>query len=149
GLSKEQIGNTAALAIAPYLPLYVTRRGNLSMWKAGAAPNAARNGVFAAVISGEGFTGPESAIEGVQGLRDLFGRFKLHPFGGGGRPFYLSESNLKFHAAEYHAQTPITAALQLPAKVKIEDIDTVDVYTYIHSLNEIGAEAERWHPQTR
>ena len=149
GLGRAQIANALSLAIAPYLPLYVTRRGNLSMWKGCAAANAARNGVFAAVLSAEGINGPESPIEGVQGLRDLFGRFNLGPFGGGERPFRISDSGLKFHPAEYHAQSPITAALQLPSRVAVKDIDTVTVYSYLHAVNEIGAEAERWHPSTR
>ena len=149
GLTRDQIANALSLAVTPYLPLYVTRRGNLSMWKGGAAANAARNGVFAAVLGAEGMTGPESAIEGAQGLRDLFGRFKLQPFGGNGRPFGVSASSLKFYPAEYHAQSPITAALQLPSQVAVKDIESVTVYTYLHALNEIGAEAERWHPATR
>ncbi len=114
GLERGPIANALSLAIAPYLPLYVTRRGNLSMWKGCAAGNGARNGVFAAVLSAEGISGPENPIEAVQGLRDLMGRFNLGPFGGGGLPFRISQSGLKFHQGRPGPDSQVSTGLPMP-----------------------------------
>ena len=51
GLSKEQMAQALALAIAPNISLGQTRTGELSMWKGCAGPNAARNGVFVALLA--------------------------------------------------------------------------------------------------
>ncbi|WP_423787492.1 MmgE/PrpD family protein, partial [Klebsiella pneumoniae] len=45
-----------------------TRAGEMSMWKGCAFANAARNGVFAALLAGEGLTGPAPIFEGEPGL---------------------------------------------------------------------------------
>ena len=49
GLSEEQLRHALTLAIVPNMALRATRFEELSMWKACAAANASRNGVFAAV----------------------------------------------------------------------------------------------------
>ena len=149
GLNREQIANAVSLAVTPNLALQATRRGNLSMWKGCAAGNAARNGVFAALLAAEGMTGPEQAIEGSHGLRELVGKFELTPFGGNGRPFRIAEANLKYFLSEYHSQSPITAALQLHSQVAVEDIEAVTIHTYWFTWSEIGSGPEKWHPTTR
>src|SRR5262249_24088611 len=68
GLPKEQIANAIAIAVTSSVATHQTRRGELSMWKGCAAPNAARNGVFAALLAKRGLTGPEEAFEGVAGF---------------------------------------------------------------------------------
>ena len=149
GLNREQIANAVSLAIAPNLALHATRCGNLSMWKGCAAGNAARNGVFAALLAAEGMTGPDQIVEGVDGLRELVGAFELTPFAGDGRPFRITEANMKYFLSEYHAQSPITAALQLHSQIAAEDIETVAIYTYWFTWSEIGSDPEKWHPTTR
>src|SRR5207247_2291071 len=65
-----------------------TRAGELSMWKGCAFANAARNGVFAAILASEGLTGPAPIFEGDLGIMKLLtGSFTLSPLGGSGRPF--------------------------------------------------------------
>src|SRR3954470_23491580 len=51
GLDASRLGQAVALAITPNIALHATRRGDLSMWKGVAAGNAARNGVFAALLA--------------------------------------------------------------------------------------------------
>ena len=148
-LDHGQMANAVALAITPNLPLHVTRRGNLSMWKGCAGANAARNGLFAALLAAEGMTGPDQAIEGSHGLRELLGKFELGPFAGDRRPFRVTESHLKFFLSEYHSQAPIMAALELHRQVRADDIETVTIYTYWFTWSEIGSEPEKWHPTTR
>ena len=149
GLDRTRIAQAVALAVTPNIALHATRRGQLSMWKGAAAGNAARNGMFAALLAAEGLTGPEEAIDGSHGVRDLLGNFELGAFGGNGRPFQLQRSDLRYFLAEFHSQAPITAAIDLRRRIAFEDIDTVTVHTYWFAWSEIGSEPAKRHPTTR
>lgn len=151
GLGREAMANALVLAITPNIPLEVTRRGHLSMWKGCAAPNAGRNGVFAALLAREGMTGPELAISGAHGLADLAGRFDRVPFSltDAKQPLRITQASLKCYVAEYHSQAAITTALALSRKVDIARIRSVVVHTYWFAYSEIGSEKEKWHPTTR
>src|SRR5207249_4327752 len=60
-----------------------TRTGELSMWKGCAFANAARNGVFAALLAAEGMTGPAPIFEGKVGIMKLLtGPFDFPPLAG-------------------------------------------------------------------
>src|SRR6266436_5940070 len=113
------------------------------------AGNAARNGMFAALLAARGMTGPDQAIDGSHGLRELLGNFELGEFGGNGRPYQLPRSDLKYFLTEFHSQSPITAAIELRRQVAVEDIEAVTVHTYWFAWSEIGGEPEKWHPTTR
>jgi 2-methylcitrate dehydratase len=149
GLDHGRIAQAVALAVTPNIALHATRRGELSMWKGVAAGNAARNGVFAALLAAEGMTGPDKALDGSHGVRELLGKFELGAFGGNGRPFQLPRADLKYFLTEFHSQSPITAAIELRRQVAVEDIETVTVHTYWFAWSEIGSEPEKWHPTTR
>jgi 2-methylcitrate dehydratase len=149
GLSREQLANTISLAITPNIALHATRRGHLSMWKGCAAGNAARNGMFAAVLAAQGMTGPDHVIEGSHGLRELVGNFEYPPLPGPGRPFKLPEAQMKYFLSESHSHAPITAALELHRKVAAADIKNITIYTYWFAWSEIGSEREKWRPTTR
>lgn len=149
GLDANRMAQAVALAVTPNLALHATRRGELSMWKGCAAGNGARNGVFAALLAAEGMTGPENAIEGSDGLRQLVGAFELGALSGPGGPYKLTQSNIKYFLSEYHSQTPIAAAIDLSREVWPEEIDAVTVHTYWFTWSEIGSEPEKWHPTTR
>jgi 2-methylcitrate dehydratase len=118
GFDVRKLAQAVSLAITPNIALHSTRRGDLSMWKGVAAANAARNGVFAALLAAEGMTGPDNAIEGSHGLRELVGNFELGALAAPNGEFKVTQSNLKFFLSEYHSQSPITAALQLSREVK-------------------------------
>ena len=148
-LSPQRMAQAVSLAITPNIALHCTRRGNLSMWKGVAAGNGARNGVFAALLAAEGMTGPEGAIEGSHGLRELVGTFELGELAGPQGTFMLTQSNIKFFLSEYHSQAPITAALQLAKEVCVDEIELVTVHTYWFCWSEIGSGPEKWHPTTR
>ena len=107
GLGRDQIAHAIALAITPNLALEVTRRGELSMWKGCAAGNAARNGVFAALLAAEGMTGPLSAVEGDHGLWNAIGKFEIGAFAGKSQPFRITQAHFKAFLSEYHSQAPI------------------------------------------
>lgn len=149
GLERAQIAEAVSLAIVPNISLDATRYGHLSMWKGCAAGNAARNGVFAALLAAEGITGPDKAIEGDHGLEKLSGKLTLAPFAGDGRPYRIRESTLKCFLSEGHSLSPITAAIELSRQVAVDDIEKVTVYTYWFAWDVIGREPEKWRPTTR
>jgi 2-methylcitrate dehydratase len=136
------VGNTA---------LRQTRAGELSMWKGCAFANAARNGVFAALLAAEGMTGPAPVFEGELGFMNLLtGPFELAPLGGDGRNYMITETHLKFWPAAYHAQTAIDAALHL--RQEIGDLDqatSIDIHTCDAAVDIIGKDPQKWRPQTR
>lgn len=80
-LSNEQTVQAINLAGISNMALRQTRVGDLSMWKACAFSNAARNGVFAAMLAQLGMTGPSPIFEGEKGFMKLVsGPLELAPF---------------------------------------------------------------------
>ena len=73
GLDQKRMGHAISLALAPNLPLGVTRTGELSMWKGCATAAATRAGVFAAQLAAQGMTGPGEPFEGRRGLWEQCG----------------------------------------------------------------------------
>jgi 2-methylcitrate dehydratase len=122
------------------------------MWKGCAFANAARNGVFAAVLAGDGLTGPAPIFEGELGLEKLILHepIKLAPLGGNGRPFMINQTYIKFWPAEYHSQSAIDAALQLRSEIgDPSKIASIDIHTFNAAVDIIGKDPEKWRPQTR
>lgn len=153
-MNMDQKGMTHAIALslAPNIPLRQTRVGILSMWKGCAAANAARNGVFAAILAKNGMTGPAEIFEGEKGLFNLVsGPFELDIEGFGGRDgdFKILDTYIKYFPSEYHSQTGIEACLELREKVRIEDIEEINIETYDACVDIIAGEEEKWRPKTR
>jgi len=149
GLDRKRLLEAISLAAVPNVPLDATRYGDLSMWKGCAGGNAARNGVFAALLAAAGMTGPATPFAGEHGLEALAGRFELTGLSGRSGPFRIMESTLKCFASEGHSLSPITAALSLSRQVRVEDIQQVTVHTYRFAWDVIGRGAEKWRPTTR
>ena len=149
-LSEPQMGDALAIAVSANVATRQTRAGELSMWKGCATAASARAGLFAALLALEGMTGPTAAFEGRHGVwEQVTGPFRLAPLGGGGRPFAIERSNLKFFPAEYHSQAPIWLALELRHKLAGAKIAAIDVQTYHTAWSEIGSEPDKWQPKTR
>jgi 2-methylcitrate dehydratase len=149
-LTGEQTANALAIAITANIPTRQTRAGELSMWKGCATAAATRDGVFAALLAARGMTGPAEAFEGRHGLwEQVTGPFEIGALGGRGTPFGIERTNLKFFPSEYHSQAPLWIALELRKKVRVPDIEAIDVQTYYTAYSEIGSEPEKWNPQTR
>jgi 2-methylcitrate dehydratase len=133
-----------------------TRVGELSMWKGAAFANAARNGVFSALLVKHGMTGPAPIFEGEKGfLKIVSGPIGLTPssFGGKEKPFRIMDSYIKYYPAEYHSQSAIQAALDLRPKVVhdggVDAIVSVLIKTPQASFEIIGSEKEKWTPVSR
>jgi 2-methylcitrate dehydratase len=150
GLSAEQMADALAIAVTANVATRQTRAGELSMWKGCATAAATKAGLFAAQLAQAGLTGPTEAFEGRHGIwEQATGPFEIGALGGRGRPFAIERTNFKFFATEYHAQAPLALALGLRAKVKVEDIESIDVQIYAMAHSEIGSEPAKWDPRTR
>jgi 2-methylcitrate dehydratase len=151
GLDKVKTTHALGIAGVCNTALRQTRAGELSMWKGCAFANAARNGVFAGLLAGEGLTGPAPIFEGELGFMKLLtGPFELAALGGGGRPFMMTQTYIKFWPAEYHSQSAIDAALQLRKEVgDVRKVQRIDIHTFDAAVDIIGKDPEKWRPKTR
>ena len=150
GLTRDQTADALAIAVTASVPTRQTRSGELAMWKGCATAAAARAGVFSALLAADGMSGPTAAFEGRHGVWDqVTGPFELKRLGGDGVGFGVERSNLKFFPSEYHSQAPLAMAIGLRAKVRVADIEAINVETYHTAYSEIGSEPEKWNPQTR
>jgi 2-methylcitrate dehydratase len=149
GLSKEQIYQTLSLAITPNIALRQSRVGELSMWKACAGPNAARNGLFAALLASEGMEGPDQVIEGPSGLwKQVTGQFGFGDFGGDGRPFKIESTYFKPRPIMYTVLLPVETALKLRDNVDIKNISSIKIALDKFCITSSNFQ-ERWTPHTR
>src|SRR5436853_1459839 len=136
------------------------RVGELSHWKGVAFANAARHGVYAALLARAGMTGPAPIFEGQMGFEkelgvslgdvgEVFDK-KKEAMSGGGPASIILKTSIKYWPAEYHSQSAIEAALFLrkeigdPAKIQSVRIESHDA-----SVDIIGSEPEKWKPETR
>jgi 2-methylcitrate dehydratase len=155
GLDAKKITHALGMAGVANVALRQTRSGELSEWKGCAFANAARNGVFAALLAAEGLSGPAPIFEGDLGLMKLVTRqtFTVAAMGaeaGNNDGFMLTKTYIKFWPAEYHSQSAIDAALQLRREIgDVAKVKAIDIHTFEASYNIIGKYAEAWTPKTR
>jgi 2-methylcitrate dehydratase len=147
GLSPAQTAHAISLAAVPNLGTDISRRGHLTMWKGCAAANAARNGVFAAIMAKEGMAGPPTPFE--DGLTKVIGAEQICPFPVDPTTFSLLRADYKFFLSEFHAQGPAFLALELRPQIRLDDIERIEVFTYHFAWFEIGSGTEKWQPTTR
>src|SRR5262249_28927798 len=135
-----------------------TRSGELSMWKGAAFANAARNGVFAALLAAEGFTGPAPIFEGDLGFMRLLTReeFTVAPMGAeDGKKaepddFMLSHTYINYWPVEYHAQSAVDAVVQVRTEIgEWKNVEKIDVHTVDAAVDIIGKDPEKYRPKTR
>jgi 2-methylcitrate dehydratase len=127
------------------------RVGELSHWKGVAFANAARHGVYSALLARAGMTGPAPIFEGQMGFEKQLGvslgnvgeKFK-------GAPAMILNTSIKYWPAEYHSQSAIEAALFLRKEMgDPAQIQSVRIESHDASVDIIGSEPEKWKPETR
>ena len=145
GLSGEQMANAVALALVPNMAMTQTRRGPLSSWKGCAGANGARNGVFAALLARDGFTGPAAIFEGEGGVFDVVGRFDwpLPP-----RTHMVGRTHIKSLPVCYHGQSAVLLALELRKQLEVGSIAGIRVDAYRTAVDMMGNDPSRWAPRT-
>ena len=151
GLGVPELAQAASLAATCNVALRQTRVGEVSMWKACAPANAARNGLMAALLAARGMTGPAQAFTGEKGfLNQVTGPLELPEFGGGGRPFMIGSTHVKLWPVQYNTQAGIQAALQIRDEMK----DGAAFRSMTIDISDVGADLsadtpDKWDPKTR
>jgi 2-methylcitrate dehydratase len=154
-LDATKTAHAIGLAGVCNVALRQTRAGEMSMWKGCAFANAARNGVFAALLAADGLTGPAPIFEGELGLEKLITREKVNvaPMGGeagNADGFMMSKTYIKFWPVEYHAQSAVDAILQLRPQIgDWRNVDRIDIHTFDAAVDIIGKDPEKYRPKTR
>ncbi len=148
GLDREQLGHAVALAAVPNMATIQTRKGELSAWKGCAGANAARNGLFAALLAQEGITGPTMPFDGKFGLAEIVGPIDW-PLTPGEPPHRIATTNLKSFPICYHGQAATWAAVELHDGLDIGEIESVDIQTYNRSFEMMASSPANWSPKTR
>jgi 2-methylcitrate dehydratase len=154
GLEVTKTTHAVGLAGVCNVALRQTRAGDMSMWKGCAFANAARNGVFAALLAAEGMTGPAPIFEGELGLMKLVLRtdFTVAPMGGesSGADFMLPKTYIKFWPVEYHAQSAVEAIMNLRPQIgDWRNVRSIDIHTFDAAVDIIGKDPEKYRPKTR
>ncbi len=151
GLDREKMGHAISLAVAPNLPLGVTRTGEISMWKGCATAGSVRAGVFAAQLAQEGMTGPFEPFEGRRGLwAQAVGRPVDPPcLSESGREFRICRTTFKSFPSQIHTQGPIGLALDLRPQIDVDRIESVRLESYRQACSDPSTEPEKWDPKTR
>src|SRR3989442_7247281 len=153
-LDVERTRHAVGIAGVASAALRQSRVGELSHWKGCAFANAARHGVFAAVLAREGMTGPAPIFEGEKGFQALVSGPLDARVGDWGKDrdgkFMIVNTSIKFWPAEYHSQSAIEAALKLRPQVgDIAQIESVLVESHDAAVDIIGSESEKWRPTSR
>jgi 2-methylcitrate dehydratase len=137
------------------------RVGELSHWKGVAFANAARHGVYSALLARAGMTGPAPIFEGQMGfekqlgvsLGDVGSVFVKRPRTNApheGTASMILNTSIKYWPAEYHSQSAIEAALFLRKQIDdLSQIQSVVIESHDASVDIIGSEPEKWKPETR
>ena len=150
-LDKEQLENALNIAGVCNIATRQTRVGEMSMWKACAFANAARQGLFAARLAAQGMTGPSPIFEGTKGFETLVsGPIHLKLPSRGEPPKKILETYIKPYPLEYHAQSAVEAAIKLNKEgLKVEQISDMTIYTHGAAYQIIGSEPEKWRPTSK
>src|SRR5689334_836536 len=152
-LGSKGMTQAVNLALNSHITMRQVRAGELSMWKGCSFANAARNGVFSAMLARGGMTGPSPIFEGEMGFfKQVSGAFEMNieNFGGRNGSFKIADTYLKFFPAEIHSQTSIWAALEARKEIeKPEDIVSVEIASHEAGYTILGKDPEKWNPLTK
>ena len=152
-LDEEQLENALGIAGVCNIATRQTRVSEMSMWKACAFANAARQGLFACRLAKEGMTGPAPIFEGTKGFETLIsGPINLKLPNLSEPPKKILETYIKPYPVEYHAQSAVEAAIQLRRDGVVPSLDQIQemtIFTHGASYQIIGSEPEKWRPTSK
>jgi 2-methylcitrate dehydratase len=150
-LDPERTRHAVNIAGVACAAMRQARVGELSHWKGVAFANAARHGVYSALLARAGMTGPAPIFEGQMGFEKELGvslgnvgeKFK-------GAPAMILNTSIKYWPAEYHSQSAIEAALFLRKQIiHLAQVKSMTIESHDASVDIIGSEPEKWKPETR
>ncbi len=152
-LTREQLAEAISMATVANNAINQTRRDTLTMWKAAAAGQAGRAGVFAAMLAKAGMKGPSLPFTGQLGWSKIIAKtdIETHTLDPRqGHRLRLYDVMIKPRAACASAISSILAAEKAHAGIAhTRDIRRVLVETYESARIFIGADPIHWNPTTR
>ena len=158
-LDREKTRHAVNIAGVACAAMRQARVGELSHWKGVAFANAARHGVYSALLARAGMTGPAPIFEGQMGFEKELGvslgnvgeKFAVpFPQNPQGPASMILNTSIKYWPAEYHSQSAIEAALFLRGQIgDLSTIKGVVIESHDASVDIIGSEPEKWKPKTR
>src|SRR5438067_3264364 len=158
-LDLEKTRHAVNIAGVACAGLRQSRAGELSHWKGVAFADAARRGVYSALLARAGMTGPAPIFEGQMGFEKELGvslgnvgeKFAMpFPQNPQGPASMILNTSIKYWPAEYHSQSAIEAALFLREQIGDgSQIASVNIASHDASVDIIGSEPEKWRPETR
>src|SRR5438128_269062 len=158
-LDPEKTRHAVNIAGVAGAAMRQARAGELSHWKGVAFANAARHGVYSALLARAGMTGPGPIFEGQMGFEKQLGvslgnvgeKFALpFPKTEHGPSAMILETSIKYWPAEYHSQSAIEAALSLRKEIlDLAQVKSVTIESHDAAVDIIGSESVKWKPKTR
>ena len=148
-LDAERLRHAIGIGGVASAALRQSRVGELSHWKGCAFANAARHGVYSALLARAGITGPAPIFEGEKGFEKLVSG-PLEDIRLPKDDFMIVKTSIKFWPAEYHSQSAIEATLKLRTQINdLAEVESVRIESHGAAVDIIGSEPEKWHPTTR
>jgi len=152
-LDPEKLTHAVNIAINDHIPMNQTRVQTLSDWKGLGDAEAARNGVFAALLARGGITGPAPIFEGRNGFFRLVSGpvdVDVDGFGRRGVPFRINACGMKAYPAQVYTQTAVVAGIAVAKEAGgVDRIAAVEIATTRRGYETAGSEPEKWAPDTR
>lgn len=108
--------------------------------------NAARLGIFSAILAGKGANSPINPLESGKGWFHAFSDAirEADLFSDLGKRFTICDSYLKLYPACRHVHSCIDAGIELHNRLKsctgmsLDDIERIEVYTYLSAIRSAG-----------
>jgi 2-methylcitrate dehydratase len=152
-LTVDQMVNALGICASHNLTLGAVTAGHLTMMKNTVDPMATQAGVIAAMLAKHGYTGPESVIDGREGIFHTLSNVEWHAdilTDGLGTKFKTPEISYKAFPTEYLTHSPLSATIHLCQEHGIThaDVEAVLVKT-IKRGAEILSDPAKYKPTTR
>lgn len=152
GLGEREMRDCLSIAAVSSNALRQARVDRLSMWKAAAAGQAGRAGVFAALLARAGMQAPALPFSGTCGwsVAVAGGPVSLAELGGDGVPFKICDTLIKPRASCATTISAILAAEHAHAAAGgAVEVDSVLVETYRLAKERTATGDHHWHPDNR
>ncbi len=146
--NERNIINAISISVVPHVALRQPRVGELTMWKAGAAANSARNAIFGILATESGFTAPSEPLSGKMGFKNVIAHDMDFNKILANSTDAIMKTYVKKYPVEYHAMAAVEASLKLANEINLEETESIDVYTYEAAVS-ILADPEKWHPENK
>jgi 2-methylcitrate dehydratase len=151
-LPWEQIQHAIGISASARACFGAVTAGKLTMMKNTVSPMGTESGVLAALLAGEGYTGPEHIIDGKEGLVHVLGpEWKLNLLTEGlGESWRITQCGMKFFPTEALTHAPISATLDLIKEhdLKPEQIAKVHIRSLARAAD-ILADPSKYDPRSK